>query len=124
MVKNARDLGRLAATLLLAIALLFGARSPMQHQIADAHEALATEAMMPCDAMAEHAGNGSATSSQDHEQTTVDTCCGDALCAGYTIEIAASTLVLSQRTLTFMQSPPDTLHPAETTLPKRPPRVL
>lgn len=124
MVKNARFLGRLAATLLLAFALLFGARSPMQHHTAEAQEVLASETAMPCDAMVEHAERGLTDSSQGHEQTTVDTCCGDALCTGYTIEIAAITISPSLRAQTFAQSPPETLRLAEIALPKRPPRTL
>ncbi|MFD1697359.1 hypothetical protein [Roseibium aestuarii] len=121
---HTRQFYRLAATLLLAFALVFVARAPMQHQMAQAAEMGSTMADMPCDEMAGHASHSAGDETQSHDQAGPDTCCGGALCTGYTLTTDVIVLAPVLQTLSYLQSQPKTLRVADIGLPKRPPRYL
>jgi hypothetical protein len=124
MSETARHFSRIAATLFLAFALIFVARAPIQHQVAEASELTSMQASMPCENMVKHATVDMPSGAQDHGSADKDRCCGGALCAGYTLDGVDGDLTPSLPALSFAQSPPDVLHVAEIALPKRPPRFL
>lgn len=124
MSKTARHFSKIAATLFLAFAMITVARVPMQYQMADAAEPTAMQASMPCENMAKHAAADMQGGTHDHGSAGNDRCCGGALCAGYTFDGVTAGLAPALRVLSFAQSPPDVLHVADITLPKRPPRFL
>ncbi|WP_420411027.1 hypothetical protein [Roseibium sp.] len=124
MSKTARHFGRIAATLLVAFALIAGARAPMQHQMAGASDPTTVQVSMTCENMVKHAAVEMPTGTHDHGSSGNDRCCGGMLCAGYTLGGVAGGLIPDLLALSFAQSPPDALQVAEITLPERPPRDL
>lgn len=124
MIKKAKQFGRVLATLFLALALSVVAGIPMQHQMAEASETSMSSAAMPCEAIVHH---GAVSGEHDQAQTgstDVDRCCGGALCGGCTLGGGVAGLTTAFSSTDFAQSPPDSLRVADTSLPKRPPRVL
>lgn len=124
MSRNARHISKIAATLFIALALIAVGRAPMQHQSAEASESASIEAGMPCEKMSRHMATDLADDTTDQEHSTLDPCCGGALCTGYTLDGLAGSFTPFQQPLIFEHSPPVALHVADIVLPKRPPRFL
>ncbi|WP_428528478.1 hypothetical protein [Roseibium sp.] len=118
------QLSRLAATLFLALAIAVVAGIPMQHQIAEASETTVSSAAMPCETMAHHGAMSGASDHAQHDPSDIDRCCGGALCGGYTLAGGVAGLTTAMSSTDFAQSPPEALRVADTSLPKRPPRLL
>lgn len=124
MTGRMHQLSRLAATLFLALAIAVVAGLPMPHQIADASEPSVSSAAMPCEAMGHHGATSGANDHAQHDPSDIDRCCGGALCGGYTLAGGVAGLRTAMSSADFAQSPPDSLRVADTSLPKRPPRLL